>query len=80
MQPLGHIRVFRRPRIDLFFLSAPDVLITVKELRTMALELAHRIAVETVLIPVVVLFAVALPLVRGVDGIHRSVLKSSNAA
>ena len=66
-QPLRHTRIIHRPRVDLFLLLIPGVLVSIEELLAMALVLRDRVALKSILIPVVVLLAVALPLVGGVD-------------
>ena len=66
-QPLRHARVIYRPRVDLFLFLIPGVLVSIEELLAMALVLRDRVALESIFIPVVILLAVALPLVGGVD-------------
>ena len=70
MQPFRHARIIHRARVDLFPFLIPCVLVSFEELLAMALVLREPVSLESILVPVVVLLAVAFPLVSGVDRWH----------
>lgn len=70
MEPVGHIRIVDIPRLDKLLVMLPVVLVSIEEPKTMVLELVHGSTLEAALVPIVVLFSVAFPLIRGVDGRH----------
>ena len=79
MQPFWHARIIHGPRVDLFLFLIPCALVSIEELLAMALVLRDRVTLKSILVPVVILFAVAFPLVGGVDRRHYQSLFLSEA-
>ena len=69
-EPVRHVRVICRPRVLFGFVLLPGALDTIEELLPMALVLDDGVAFESVLVPVVVVIAVAVPLLGSVDSRH----------
>ena len=70
LDSLVHVRIIKCPGFFGTFLFVPGVLVAVEELLPMALVLHDLATFETILVPVMILLAIAIPFVRCVDGRH----------
>lgn len=66
MQPVRHTGSIECPRFFDMLVSLPIILLAVKELLAMTLVFYYLVSFKAVLIPVIVLLAVAFPFFRGI--------------
>lgn len=66
-QPIWHMRIIDTPGLFNVFVFIPMVFIAVKELLPVTLVLNNLISFKPVLVPVIILFTVAFPLVSCVN-------------